>query len=232
MKVARKNTESYVLFYKFQLHATEGNTRHELTGIYKGAYKDCNNKKSYSQFPISWQAWAHRKLFGITLVKWLGGELHWDMLSKQGRQNRRWYNWPQQAPSLCSCLFSLTTPFVGVDESGLDQRRDTAENSKAICVTWLTSPFCFTEWLYREIREHTGNRHNYAGVEIGLTTRSMNACSDNLSFNTHVVKADKNLGPAVKDEEECGSGWLHCGNKRLKTDWEVSLSLRDTLHHN
>lgn len=52
-KVARKNTESYVLFYKFQLRVSEGNTRHELTRIYKGAYKDPNNKKSYSQFAIS-----------------------------------------------------------------------------------------------------------------------------------------------------------------------------------
>lgn len=55
---------------------------------------------------------------------------------------------------------------------------------------------------------------------------------DNLSFSTHIVKADKSLGPAVKDEEEWRSGWLHCGNKGLETDWEVLLSLRDTLHHN
>lgn len=33
MKVARKNTESYMLFYKFQ---TEGNTQPELTRIYTG----------------------------------------------------------------------------------------------------------------------------------------------------------------------------------------------------
>lgn len=104
MKVERKSAESYVLFDKFQLHMTEGNTQHELTRIYKGAYKDPNNKKTYSQFAISWQAWGHSKLFSTTLVKWLGGELKWDTLSKQERQSKRWYDWPQQVLSLCSCF--------------------------------------------------------------------------------------------------------------------------------
>jgi len=55
---------------------------------------------------------------------------------------------------------------------------------------------------------------------------------NNLSFSTHTGKADKSLGPAVKDKEERTSGWLRCGNKRLKTDWEVLLSLSNALRYN
>lgn len=99
--------------------------------------------------------------------------------------------------------------------SGLDQRGDRAKNSRTVSVTWLMSTFFFTEWPHRETCEHTagtGNTNNNCRGRDGAGHLvNGRLLRDHLSFNTYIVKVVKNLGPAVKDEEEWRSGWLQCG---------------------
>lgn len=126
MKIARKNTESFVLFLWIPV-MWGGNTQHKHTRIYNSAWKDANYKKNYSQFAISWQKTRVSELIGNCWA------LPWvlscsEMLFMQGGQNRQWHNWPQQAPLLCSCSSSLTTPFSGMDEKWIRQENGRSQN--------------------------------------------------------------------------------------------------------
>lgn len=113
-----------------------------------------------------------------------------DTFSKEGRQNRPWSDWPHRLhPSVAASSHSPHHS-QGWMRSGLDQRGDTAKTIKAICVIWLTCPFYSTEQLHREVCKHsvgTGNSNNYAGVEIGLNTRSVNACSETIWASIHTL---------------------------------------------
>lgn len=180
MKIARKNTESLVLFLWIPVMRDWGKYS---TWAYNSAWKDANKKKNYSQFAISWQKTRVSELIGNYWAHpWWNG---WvvscsETLSTQGGQNRQWHNWPQQAPRLCSCFSSLTSPFIGMDEKWIRQENGCSQNLQGnLCC--LGHGLLLPRMITRGDGKHaagTGNGINSAGAEIGLTTWSINACSE------------------------------------------------------